>query len=217
MDPSSDWVVNGGKYALDFDGSNDHVITTAPGPVTAQRAISVWFNCSTTFALSSYGGLVSYGGSVGTIGSMFLVTFGSDGNFGSSGFGVSQYGDGVAASGFNDGKWHHGLIVNSASFYEVYVDGILRASKTMTTNPAASSVYLGRWSPNPFSLAYYSGLLDDCIIFDAALTASEVREIYRRGRGYGIGASPHRSRRATAAGFKAYWARRQSQLIGGGV
>jgi hypothetical protein len=31
------------------------------------------------------------------------------------------------------------------------------------------------------------------------ITASEAREIYRRGRGYGIGASPHRSRPAAAA------------------
>jgi hypothetical protein len=60
--------------------------------------------------------------------------------------------------------------------------------------------------------------IDDAIIFNTALTANEVREIYRRGRGYGVFPEPDFDEGyAAAAGFKAYWARRQSQLIGGGV
>jgi hypothetical protein len=60
--------------------------------------------------------------------------------------------------------------------------------------------------------------MDDLIVFNAALTSNEVREIYRLGRGYGVFPEPDFDEGfAAAAGFKAYWARRQSQLIGGGV
>jgi hypothetical protein len=60
--------------------------------------------------------------------------------------------------------------------------------------------------------------MDDLVVFNAALTANEVREIYRLGRGYGVYPEPDFDEGfGAAAGFKAYWARRQSQLIGGGV
>jgi hypothetical protein len=59
---------------------------------------------------------------------------------------------------------------------------------------------------------------DDVALINTAITASEVRFLYDQGRGGGMLYQPPRRRSySVAAGFKAYRARRQSQLIGGGV
>ena len=45
MDPGTDWVVSGGRYGLDFDGSNDYVNVTNPSALdfgTGDFTISVW-------------------------------------------------------------------------------------------------------------------------------------------------------------------------------
>jgi hypothetical protein len=64
---------------------------------------------------------------------------------------------------------------------------------------------------------YFLGQLDDIAIYNTALTPNEVAQVYRLGRGYGVFPEPDFDEGFAAAGFKAYWARRQSQLIGGGV
>ncbi len=218
MDPASDWVANGGKLALDFDGSNDHVTTTCPGVTTTRRALSVWFRTSITLSNGQFAGVVRWGTATtfpADQGKDFAVMFGTDTNFGTNGFGVSQYGNGVAAAGFNDGKWHHGYIDSVGSLYSVYVDGVFRTSKTMTTNATAGTVVIGRSTYG--GADYFSGQLDDITIFNTALTPNEVAQIYRLGRGYGVFPEPDFDEGFAAAGFKAYWAKRQSQLIGGGV
>jgi hypothetical protein len=59
--------------------------------------------------------------------------------------------------------------------------------------------------------------MDDITVWNAGLTANEAREIYRLGRGYGVFSEPDFDEGFGVAGFKAHWARRQSQLIGGGL
>lgn len=52
MDPGTDWVISGGRYALDFDGSNDYVSVPNPAALdfgTGDFTISLWaFMRSTT-------------------------------------------------------------------------------------------------------------------------------------------------------------------------
>jgi hypothetical protein len=64
----------------------------------------------------------------------------------------------------------------------------------------------------------WNGQIDDVRIWNRALAPSEIRQLYIGGRGFGL--LPERPRhrsKAAAAAFKAYRARRQSQLIGGGL
>ena len=182
---NDDWVVNGGKLALDFDGSNDHVTTTCPGVTTRGRAVSVWFRTSVLLgSVGQYAGIVRWGTATSfpaDAGKDFAVQFGNDANFGSTGFGVSQYGDGIGVTGFNDGRWHHGYIDSAGSLYSIYVDGVFRASKTMTTNATAGTVTIGR---NTYGgVEYFPGQLDDIRIYNRALTATEVRQLWQIGRG----------------------------------
>jgi hypothetical protein len=182
---NDDWVVSGGKLALDFDGSNDHVTTTCPGVTTRGRAVSVWFRTSVILSsVGQYAGIVRWGTATSfpaDQGKDFAVQFGNDANFGSTGFGVSQYGDGIGVTGFNDGRWHHGYIDSVGSLYSIYVDGVFRTSKTMTTNATAGTVTIGR---NTYGgVEYFPGQLDDLRIYNRALTAGEVRQLWQIGRG----------------------------------
>ena len=205
MDPASDWVVSGGKGALDFDGVNDYVATSS-SVNSLPFTISFWAIGNTTgvfFSVLSQA-VNQWDGWYGGIGYLTAVNFNS---FGSS----------VTNSLSNSSVWqHHCYVVLDNVNAVYYVDGI-PATGTLNRTPsrgfyrfAIGCSYRAVDRDN-----FANGQIDDLTIFSTALTDSEVREIYRRGRGYGIGASPHRSRRV--AGFKAYRARRQSQLIGGGV
>lgn len=205
MDASSDWVVSGGKGALDFDGSNDSVgIPNSPsinvGASGSPCTYSIWF-FKRTSGISGpfFRGDAQY---VYVSGTSFAVSFGN-GEFFVSGFVVNT--------------WQHLLCTwDGNTVARVFVNGNQVGSRTAAAGGITygQSIILGA---RLFGSTWYmDGLIDDFTIYNAALTASEVREVYRRGRGYGIGASLHRSRRS-ASGFKAYWARRQSQLIGGGV
>jgi hypothetical protein len=87
----------------------------------------------------------------------------------------------LAASGFNDGKWHHVGFVVDASGGKLFVDGALRASRawtgtpgpTVTTQPVALALYPGVPSPN------LAGQLDDVRIYGRALAATEMASLFK--------------------------------------
>jgi hypothetical protein len=172
------YVKTYGGRALNFDGTNDYVNNVGRSPSTDNRAFSCWFNFSQVLSNGNYRAIYSAGAT--NFNSTFQVLFGTDANFGSTGFGASQWGDGVAASGFNDGVWHHGLILNIGSLWQVYVDGLLRASKSMTTTKVSYPAVIGM-SDN-FS-AYYLGQLDDVRVYNRALSLAEIRQNYNATRG----------------------------------
>ena len=66
----------------------------------------------------------------------------------------------------------------------------------------------------------WDGLLDDMTVLNRMLTANEIQQLYQLGRGGMYGRRRRTLRRVgveQGAAFKAYWARRQNQIIGGGV
>ena len=213
---STAWVTSGGKGALSFDGINDNVTTNVPGLTTTDRAVAVWFRSSATYANGNYGFLVKWGTAASfpaDVGKDFSVSFGTDGNIGTNAISISQYGDGVGASGFNDGNWHHGVFMAQGNAYSIYIDGVLRNSKTMTTNATAGIVSIG----TAYGGFFFNGQLDDLRLYNQALTPPEIRQLYLRGRGFGLLPEQPRQRAKAAAGFKPYWHRRETQIIGGGL
>jgi hypothetical protein len=129
-------------------------------------------------------------------------------------FGYTAGAGGVSFAGTSMiGSWNHIASVRIGTAVSLFRNGIQVASGTLPVNDAASPSRIGHRNGTFF----YSGLADDVIFYNTALTANEVREIYRLGRGYGVFPEPDFDEGFAAAGFKAYWARRQSQLIGGGV
>jgi hypothetical protein len=129
----------------------------------------------------------------------------------------------TADNAITDTEWHHVAITatgngNSAA---IYVDG-LASSVTVATNLNAlatgNATRLFNLGSGPATSGFilpFGGQLDDIRLYNRALTAGEVRQLYQVGRGN----MPLRRRRRhtnQAGGFRAYWARNNSRLIGAG-
>ena len=206
MDPASDWVVSGGKGALDFDGSNDRVSVNALSLSTLDFAISFW---------AQQRGASAIGMPIGNTGATNSYIWFRSGNY--LRFQIPA-GNVEFSSVSSFTALQHYCIFSTpstaaTSTINLFVDGVSVGAATLVAGTFTINSIGDGYSGSSFP---FPGVIDDVTIWGVGITASGAREIYRRGRGYGIGASPHRSRPA-AAGFRAYWARRQSQLIGGGV
>jgi hypothetical protein len=218
MDPASDWVASGGKGALDFDGTNDYVNLGSQLSFSgfSGLTVSAWFRTTSNsnqvvFAKSRLAAQIARVWI--TVDTGVVLANGTD----SSGGGVSA----TFATTFSDGAWHFVSAVYGPSTITLFYDGIQRSSVSYggsvdSTNTSLIGIYNDA-SGNPGTAAPFNGQIDDVTIYNTALTANEVREIYRLGRGYGVFPEPDFDEGFAAAGFKAHWARRQSQLIGGGV
>ncbi|MHB1162907.1 MAG: LamG domain-containing protein [Minisyncoccota bacterium] len=109
---------------------------------------------------------------------------------------VSGTQDGVTSSmTVNDNMWHHAVFVRdiSGSTMKLYVDGVLNSSSALSsTGSTANSVNLvlalRNASPNVASLFLQTNL-DDVRIFNRALSASEVSQMYNAGSGSHINVS----------------------------
>jgi hypothetical protein len=223
MDPASDWVTSGGKLALDFDGSNDYV-SFAKNPIEATLQNNYSMTAWVRKASGNDGSIISQYTSIS--GHQLIRIFA----YGATEF---AYYASTAAGGFQRVAYSTVPTLGQLHFLSVVVSGPdssptcrlglngVEQSFSLTalsaTPNASVPIYLGcaNSGGSPSAFASFTAY-DDLTIFNAPLTANEVREIYRLGRGYGVFPEPDLDE-GFAAGFKAYWARRQSQLIGGGV
>jgi hypothetical protein len=92
----------------------------------------------------------------------------------------SNYNSVQAASGLNDGKWHHVAIVRQGTTLVLYLDGAVAGSSSgpgVTNITGATPFVLGS-SPCASS---YTGALDELQIFNRALSLAEVESIYNAG------------------------------------
>ncbi len=92
---------------------------------------------------------------------------------------------------FNDGKWHHAVATydgsSNLSGEHIYIDGVAVAttqydSETTLTGSVANSypVRIGADGLNPPS-DDFNGLLDDIRIYNRALSATEIKQLYNLG------------------------------------
>jgi hypothetical protein len=211
MDPASDWVLSGGKGALDFDGVNDFVVARQTHTLNAISS-SVWARA--VAGPSAFGYVVdlstesSVVAGIGTNSDASQIRWVLNDGTNTS---ICDLSVNQPANRLNHwlGTWDG----RNAVFY---LNGVQVASTTSTRvlSQAAQNLYVGRLRSAD---RYMLGQIDDVTIFNAALTASEVAQVYKLGRGYGVFPEPDFDEGFAAAGFKAYWANRRSQLIGGGV
>ncbi len=81
----------------------------------------------------------------------------------------------------NDGLWHHIVAVRTSSTDgEIYVDGSLAGSGS---GPARSLNNVPVWIGGPgFTGPFqFNGLIDDVRIYNKALSAAEVQQLYQDG------------------------------------
>jgi hypothetical protein len=216
MDPTSDWVASG-KVALELDGSNDYVVSTqgrqiGSGPFTVSAWIypTTFANNRAVFDTLSIGG----GGSRLNDFVFYVTTAGLLQLFRSAGFGTAS----TLAVTLN--AWNFIALARIESTATYYINSQQAGTTSLPTVVNGLNRNLGVFSDVPSGSGGFNnfqGLMDDIVEFNTALTANEVAQVYRLGRGYGVFPEPDFDEGFAAAGFKAHWARRQSQLIGGGV
>jgi hypothetical protein len=89
---------------------------------------------------------------------------------------------GVTGLAISNGQWHQAAVTyDGAGALKIYVDGILNNSTTgMSYTTTAQNNFFGK-SNHVGGEAYYEGNIDDIIIYNRALTPTEITQIYNGG------------------------------------
>jgi len=173
MDPATDWVVSGGKGALDFDGLNDRVTTTL-----VSTTMSTGFTVNFWLKARNTGGMI-LGNSSNNV--THIRLFGTT-TATSLRVAVGTYTFDLVASTRNTEDWSVITVVGLGTTVAWYYNGLLVQS---ATNAAASSggMNVNTIGTGAASPLFFDGQLDDIRIYNRALTAGEVRQLYQIGRG----------------------------------
>ena len=172
---------------LDFNGVNSYVTITDPASgvldPTSAYSISFWMQSTST---ATYAFMVSKSNAGSGGGYEMFLSGGGEIRFSScntSGSCSGGYFDITTPLPYNDGKWHFvvGTAMTSGTA-DIYVDGgLVQQSGIITQNNIANSYPLviggrGVTGGNPFG-----GMLDDIRIYNRALSAAEISQVYKAG------------------------------------
>lgn len=81
---------------------------------------------------------------------------------------------------YNDNRWHHVVGMYDGTSVKLYVDGVLSDSKSFSGNISyGSGAAIGRDGDN--SALYFKGSLDEVRVYNYALTAAEIKQLYNLG------------------------------------
>lgn len=207
MDPGTDWVGSESKIALDFDGTDDHIVLPT-------ITLSSYYSISFWAILRGAGPGIVIGDSVQS--STYIWLYPGN-NFRCDINGTVSMQDGTQTV-FS--SWTHYCVTIGQDANPVNKSGKIYRNGRLTHGPVAlatptfaiTRLATGRIG-NQF---YFNGNIDDVRIYDRELPASEVNVLaLRRGIAYET-VRNRRGKKATAGGtFKAAWARKPAQIIGG--
>jgi hypothetical protein len=215
MDAATDWVVDGGQYALDFDGTDDHIPTRVVPGITGSVTFSAWFKSRD---VTNTRAIFSDSNSTGASINFHMET--SSGRL-SILWGANPYFRPSGATALATNQFYHAVITRSGTAgswrARMYLDGKNDYDNTTSINPGTSNTLtIGR--AGEFNSLYANlSALDDVIVWNRELQPNEVARLYQLGRG---GILKRRRRRrvyAEQAGFRAHYRSQRAQLIGGGL
>jgi hypothetical protein len=212
MTPADDWVINDGRYALDFDGTDDVVSATIPPTaITTQFTMSCW-----AYRTNSTGsGKAALGIGSGATGFWVLYLFGGA-------FWEFQGWQPPVANDFvrdttdrGQNTWVHVVGTVRNGNFAIYTNGVLRQQKANPHNQTAqTAVLIGNLTG--YSL-FWAGFIDDAVMWNRGLTDSDVARLYQLGRGGMLQRRRRRRVYTEQAGFRAHYRAQRAQLIGGGL
>jgi Concanavalin A-like lectin/glucanases superfamily len=188
MDPATDWVVNGGGYSLDFDGTNDQAVASQvlAGKIGNLSAMC-WAHLSGT---SLRGAMLQIGRAEATTSDGFgfgvgLTTLDNSGNNIIGAYeGIRWISSGIAIGT----GWHHiAMTINASSHPTFYLDGKFVYSDAVGTmlaigSSGAGNTNLGGYLSNfaPGYPRFFQGIVDDWRVYDRILHPEEIRILARR-------------------------------------
>lgn len=122
-----------------------------------------------------------------------------------------------------DGNWHHLAATRLGSTVVIYFDGAAKATLASASNlpsgtlPGTITLQIGADTVGGLS-TFPAGALDDCRIYNRALTPSEISSLYRSAFVPDIEQEWPSLQASAAAAFKAYWASQNNlPVIGTGT
>ena len=219
MDAGTDWIgatIQGRSgRVLDFDGTNDYIdFSASTGKITNLITVASWFK---TTQSGSIGRLCAKPRIAANQQAYSLATNVSANK---ASFLVNTSGGGTniitSTTSVNTGDWFFVAGTYDATNIRIFVNGLQEASNTQSGTLLYDNdlpFQIGRFD----SLGqYFSGQIGSIGLYNRALNPSEIKTLYNLGPGW---YRPYQKRSIgyAAAGFKAYWHRRQSQIIGGGL
>ena len=201
MVPGEDWVVSDGRYAVDFDGTDDYVDL---GAVTSGNlsalTISGWFY------RSSSSDSISLGWSDVLPERAYILVYGAS----NVAYWVVENGtNNFPTTSFSGTGWHHIAMTYNGSIRNGYINGVNQnVSGIAPSSYAVTGTFkIGKDLSNTI---FSKGLIDDIRIYNRALNASEVAQLNQLGRGGSYAMAPRRRRSGTIATGN----RRRRVLIG---
>ena len=163
------------KYSIDFDGSDQKIVTDGADAVLQNTTYSFWCKSSTT---TENRGVFGHGGlSVGA----FHFNFGGS-NLPLLYLGANYYAYWSDNSAQDDGEWHHWVVYsdpNNLSNCKLYVDGVLQTVNIETSgslNAYSESLTIG--SDQQVGGNSFEGKIDEFAVYDRELTQDEITRMY---------------------------------------
>ena len=164
------------QNALDFDGSNDYVLTTFPGiNGSSARTVEAWIKTSANSVPGSGGGVQHVITDWGTFATGGRFTFCL---LWANAIRLEVGGSGLSGTiAVNDGAWHHVAAVYNPSAtnkYSLYVDGVLDVAGNITTTintGVTNNMLIGKRVDgiNPFD-----GVIDEVRVWNTAKTVAQL-------------------------------------------
>lgn len=178
------WQSGGGKFAgaLQFDGTNDYIEIANYRGVTGShsRTVGAWIKIDG----AASGDIISWGAD--TAGKRWSLGF--VGRGGAVGVKVAD-GSILATTSVIDGNWHHvaGVLADDGSAdldeIQLYVDGRVETPGSIPSQQIdtaiGDNVKIGTFDDGLGR--YFAGLIDDIVIFDVALTGTQIARLCRVG------------------------------------
>lgn len=168
--------------ALSFNGSSQYISTANAYNNPTEFTISIWFKTNT----ATGGKLIGFGreqtGTSGQYDRHIYMT-----NTGQLYFGI--YNGTVqtvsSVASFNDNNWHQvTATLSPTTGMALYVDGVQAGVNATATSPENYTGYwrtgydnMNGWTAQPTN-HYFTGVLDDALIYHRALSAAEVNTVY---------------------------------------
>jgi hypothetical protein len=180
------WTIGQIDGALDFDGVDDYVdmADTVKDHLDTSYTFSIWIKPKTILGIHS---IAAYRRSTLDMGYQVLLQL--QHNNSDVQFIVGSLGNNAVASypdALKTNTWHHIVGIREENVLNVYVNAVSGIPDSQT---------LGEISPDNFKIgaihccdqviqSFFDGTIDDVMIFDGALSAQQVWEIYCAGMSY---------------------------------
>ena len=204
-----------GKYSYggSFDGSNDYVALPSINIGTSPVTFSLWAKGQSVPANREYGLITVFQSGKRWYFTLERSSWSTGNLIMYVGYPDQTPNSMYTPSGswsITDTSWHHLVMTRNSSSMNLYIDGVLQATSTEANltnfNVGDKPIYIGY--PSEY---YWGGSLDDVRIYNRALSASEVQQLYANPGG--IASQPTTNSNPTTAfgteekapGPVAYW------------